>query len=362
VLLRRIVNASTTPELCTQVCEQFRHFRHPNLVPLHSIGQTTEFVLGFTDVIAEYRYVKGSKTLQEQFFANTDGPSPAATAVCTEALLWSIACQLLGLIRTFHEVGVPLRGLHLTKVLYLEVTGRVLFSGVGLLDLVAPTKEPVDKLMRQDISNLGYLLLRLASQNWNAVTIDAINPTEARLSPVLVGFIRGCLEGKHTADVMCRGLGERMAMELGQQLGHADFLMGECAKEVHNGRLLKLLVKLNFVHAATSDHTSDAELFALRLFHAYVFHQADESGRPRHDWGHVFFCLNKLDVGSEDLVQLISMDNDSTLLVISYRDLRTLLDKALDALVPKPDLSQVVAGALQNTPGGLAGGGASPGM
>ena len=140
-------------------------------------------------------------------------------------------------------------------------------------------------------------------------------------------------------------------MELGHQLGHADFLLGECAKEIHNGRLLKLLVKLNFVYASTNDLTSDAELFALRLLYTFMFHQEDDAGRPRHDWGHVFFCLNKLDVGSDDLVQLISMDSDSTLLVISYRDLRLLLDKALEAMIPKPDLSLLISSANPPNPG-----------
>jgi PAB-dependent poly(A)-specific ribonuclease subunit 3 len=331
VLLRRIVDPHIGPEICISVYESLRHFRHPNLVPLHGIIPTTDFILGHNDVIVEYRFIRGAKTLAEAFITGEFD--------VTEGLLWSVACQLTGLIRTFHEAGIALRGLHLTKLLYLNVGQRVMFAGAGLKDLMCggPTnKDALEKTLRADVISLGLILLKLATKNPQSFTLEQLQ-RQSTISPVLLHFITTCVEGNTKIEDLCRGLGERMAMEVGQQLGHADFLMAECGKEVHNGRIMKLLIKLNFAYAATSDMSAEPEQIALRLLFHHLFHQTDENSRPRYDWGHVFFALNKLDTKSEDVVQLIS-ENDGTLLVISYRDLRTLLDRVCTSLMPKPDL------------------------
>jgi PAB-dependent poly(A)-specific ribonuclease subunit 3 len=354
VVLRRLVDPKISPETCSAVFESLRHFRHPNLVPLDGVIYTTDFVLGHTDAIAEYRYHRGAHTLTEAFF----GEHPLTGQDVTEALLWSVACQLAGLIRTFHDAGVPLRGIHLTKLLYLPVGQRVLFAGAGLKDLMSGgpvSKDNVEKAQRADVISLGLILLKLATRNPHGISLEPLQKLTT-VSPVLLHFITTCVDGNVKIEDLCRGLGERMAMEVGHQLGTVDFLMQECAKEVHNGRMMKLLMKLNFAFAA--DMTPDPELIALRLLFQYLFHQVDENNAPRTDWGHVFFALNKLDTRSPDCVQLMS-ENDGTLLVISFADLRHLLDRAADALVPKPDVSvptQVVgAGAGgSRTPGSMA--------
>jgi PAB-dependent poly(A)-specific ribonuclease subunit 3 len=152
----------------------------------------------------------------------------------------------------------------------------------------------------------------------------------------MVHFITTCVEGNSKIEELCRGLGERLSMEVGQQLGHADFLMHECAKELHNGRLMKLLIKLNFAYAATADAATDpVDAFAIRSLFQHLFSQVDDKAQPKYDWGHVFYSLNKLDTGSEDVVQLIS-EGDLTLLVISWRDLRTLLERVVAPMTAKP--------------------------
>uniref|UniRef100_A0A7S1LCJ4 Pan3 C-terminal knob domain-containing protein n=1 Tax=Neobodo designis TaxID=312471 RepID=A0A7S1LCJ4_NEODS len=355
VVLRRLVDPKISPDTCTAVFESLRHFRHPNLVPLDGVIWTTDFVLGHNDVIAEYRFHRGAKTLLSAFFGSPDQQQPPTQEV-TEALLWSIACQLAGLIRTFHDAGVPLRGLHLTKILYLPVGQRVLFAGAGLKDLMSggpAPKDSIEKSQRADVISLGLLLLKLATRNPTCISLEPLQKLTT-VSPVLLHFITTCVDGTVKIEDLCRGLGERMSMEVGHQLGTADFLMQECAKEVHNGRLMKLLMKLNFAFAA--DISPDPEMIALRLLFQYLFHQVDENGAPRTDWGHVFFALNKLDTRSPDVVQLMS-ENDGTLLVISFADLRTLLDRAAASLVQKPDVSA----PSQSMGTGVSGGSRTPG-
>ncbi|KAG5470470.1 hypothetical protein LSCM1_01714 [Leishmania martiniquensis] len=328
ILLRRLVNVPVKEEECVAVKEALRQYRHPNLVPLTNLFATEEFVMGSTDVIMEYRYISGAKSLQEAFF--TEGRR------ATEGLLWSFTCQLVGLLRSFHETLIPLHGLHWSKIIYVETTGRFYFTGLGLTDLLEPHGTTVQQhiLMKQDIQALGFILFQLASRNLN-VKLE----TFANKQP-LPGFsqsfwelIKTCLEGHADSAQLCHALGERMSMEVGHQEGHADFLMSQCQKEMHNGRVMRLLIKLSFAlesPAEVHEYTSENQRYVLRLFNQFLFNQVDEQNRVNVDWGHVYHCLNKLDIGSDETIQLIGTDTSNTVLVVSYADLRTMLDSVFD--------------------------------
>jgi PAB-dependent poly(A)-specific ribonuclease subunit 3 len=358
VIIRRVVDAPAKDADCVAVIERLKHFRHPNLVPLHSITPTTEFVLGSHDTIMEYRMIKRAKSAQEAFFTprgltsapsamqiaasggGIEGPSMGVPSDITEGLLWSIACQLIGLIRAFHDVGVPLRGLHLSKLMWLDVLGRIYFTGLGLMDVAEPLSYPLpqpqlEMHMKHDIQHLGLVLLQLATQSPSINLVDgrAALQRSHRFSTTFLNLVAVCLEASVDINSLCRGLGERMSIEVGHQEGNADFLLSECAKEVHNGRLMRLMIKLNFVLESqdASEYADASDRFTLKLFSQYIFNQIDEQNRPRVDWGHVYHSLNKLDCGSDELLQLISQDA-STVLVVSYRDIRTMLDKAFELL------------------------------
>ncbi|PWV18658.1 hypothetical protein C3747_12g48 [Trypanosoma cruzi] len=329
IALRRLVMTTATAEECSAVNERFRHYRHPNLVPLTGVILTDEFVMGSKDVIMEYKFISGAKSLHEEFFLS---------GRATEGLLWSFACQMVGLLRAFHETSVPLRGLHWSKILYVSVTGRFYFSGIGLVDLQEPknSNPSIAVMMKQDIQALGIMLFQLSTRNLAARVDDTLNQPMPGFSKTFWTLVKACLEGAPDIRDLCCALGERMSMEVAHQEGHADYLVTQCAKEIHNGRLMRLMVKLNFVLESLNDvpeHSTEAHnRYALRLFSQYVFNQVDENHRIRLDWGHVFHSLNKLDCGSEELVQLIGNDDGNTILVISYHDLRASLESAFEQL------------------------------
>ncbi|RHW68367.1 Pab1p-dependent poly(A) ribonuclease subunit [Trypanosoma brucei equiperdum] len=336
--LRRLVKMSTTAEECAAVSELFRQYRHPNLVPLTNVLVTDEFVMGSADVIMEYKFITGAKSLNEAFI--NEGKA-------TEGLLWSFACQMVSLMRAFHETSTPLRGLHWTKILFVPVSSRFYFSGVGFMDVMEPkgSAHQSAALMKHDIQSLGLLLLQLSTGNSNAKPEDFTAQPAKGYSGIFWLLVKACIDG--TADVvtLCRALGERMSMEVAHQEGHADRLISQCGKEAHNGRIMRLMIKLNFVLESLHDfpeHSAEANnRYALRLFSQYVFNQVDERHRTRLDWGHVFHSLNKLDCGSEELVQLIGNDESNTILVISYRDLRDTLERAFEQLQPPPNEGDV---------------------
>jgi PAB-dependent poly(A)-specific ribonuclease subunit 3 len=113
----------------------------------------------------------------------------------------------------------------------------------------------------------------------------------------------------------------------------ADGLDDDLSRELENGRLLRLLLKLGFVNErpefdldASWSETGDR--YPLKLFRDYVFHQVDADGTPVLDLGHVFSTLNRLDAGDEhDRCTLVSRDGQ-TALVVSFADLRRSLEHA----------------------------------
>ena len=72
-----------------------------------------------------------------------------------------------------------------------------------------------------------------------------------------------------------------------------------------------------------------------------VFHQADGSGRPVMDLGHVISSLNKLDAADEEKIVLTSRDGKN-ILVVSFADVAWCLEKCYQELcsssVPHPSL------------------------
>jgi PAB-dependent poly(A)-specific ribonuclease subunit 3 len=114
-------------------------------------------------------------------------------------------------------------------------------------------------------------------------------------------------------------------------------LESELAKELENGRLLRLLVKLGFVNERPdgdmdTEWAETGDRYILKLFRDYVFHQHNDQGSPVMDWGHVFESLNKLDVGVSERVLLLSRD-EMSMLVASYADIKRCVDGAYAELL-----------------------------
>jgi len=111
---------------------------------------------------------------------------------------------------------------------------------------------------------------------------------------------------KSVTDLMPM-IGARFYTQLDAAQLRLDVLENELAKELENGRLFKLLVKLATINERpelnmepTWAETGDR--YMLKLFRDYVFHQVTTDGRPWLDLAHVVACLNKLDSGSQDKV------------------------------------------------------------
>ena len=71
--------------------------------------------------------------------------------------------------------------------------------------------------------------------------------------------------------------------------------------------------------------------YLIKLFKDFVFHQVNEAGGPLLDWGHVVEALNKLDLGVNEKIMLLSRDEMSMLLV-SYSDVKQCVNTTFKEL------------------------------
>ena len=124
--------------------------------------------------------------------------------------------------------------------------------------------------------------------------------------------------------------------ELDMSFSLNDLYRHHLAIEYDSGRALRLLLKLGFVNERPEfgfDHrwSETGDCYILKLFRDFVFHQADESGRPVIDIGHIVTSLNKLDCCDSEKITLVSRDGKA-ILVVSYADVARCLEQAYSEL------------------------------
>eukprot|EP01012_Entosiphon_sulcatum_P051758 TRINITY_DN7107_c0_g1_i1.p1 TRINITY_DN7107_c0_g1~~TRINITY_DN7107_c0_g1_i1.p1 ORF type:complete len:514 (-),score=65.43 TRINITY_DN7107_c0_g1_i1:391-1911(-) len=304
---------------------------HPNVVAMHNVFLTTE--LGTQDLLFEFSYIPGALTFEEAFLTNAgNGP--------TEAELWKIICQIVSALKSIHELGLAARSIIPSKLL-ISSGNRVHLNCAGMLDLLAPLDSSVsiEQLQYEDIVSLGSLLLSVACRTRGVITPELLQ-SQRQYSPALQSFL-SLLASTPPATITELGpyLASRLLDEVANSTVQTDAIEAELQKELHNGRMARLLIRLGFINERPEYESDPAwsdtgDRYILKLFRDYVFHQSDETGAPRVDWGHVISTLNKLDAGSEEKVALASRDG-ANLLVVSFKDLKRLVGESFSDLLSR---------------------------
>jgi PAB-dependent poly(A)-specific ribonuclease subunit 3 len=140
-----------------------------------------------------YDYFPGAVTLEQEYLQNGSG-------YLTEDMVWSIATQILSALQTIHSMGIPCRMILPSKII-LTGKNRVRIVGGGILDIVQPesirTVAQKQELQRQDLMDLGYLILSLTCKL--SVVDDfpgALELFAQRFSPDLVLLTRNLCTGE----------------------------------------------------------------------------------------------------------------------------------------------------------------------
>lgn len=356
----------------------WKKLEHPNVVKLHEVFTTKTF--GDHSMIFVYDYHPGSATLMSKYMS-TGGPSGGGTgnnesvnghsfidpfssdpdaprpythqknailravacgALLPEALLWSLLVQLTAALRAIHSAGLACRKLDPTKVILSGCRARISF--VGAADTLTTAGADVGQAQQDDLSALGRLALALACRSLHAPTrdnlqasLDLVSRTYSADLKNLILYLLSSTAGRRSVTDLMPMVGARFYTQVEALQRRADTLEDQLARELDNGRLLKLLIKLATINERPElnldcSWAETGDRYMLKLFRDYLFHSVCADGRPWLDQAHLTHCLNQLDSGTHNKVQLMSRDEQSVL-VVSYAELKHCLDQAFEEVM-----------------------------
>jgi len=312
-----------------------------------------------------------SQTLADKHFGlarNAAGNRPGVQIV-PENELWAYIVQIGSALKSIHDGGLAAQTVIPSKVL-LTSKNRVRLGGCGILDIVQhENRRVVNELQRGDLEDLGRLILGIAVRNQTAH--NTVQKSLDIVSRSYTERLRACIawlitppplpkDGVTTTtspdtqvdfniNTLLNNIADKIVTAFDSTLHLEDDLTSTLSRELENGRLVRLLTKLNIILERSESHTNPnihnnsgsggqptnpallnqpsaawsetGERYYLKLFRDYVFHQVDHEGRPVLDLGHIVACLNKLDAGIDEKIQLVSRD-EQNLIIVTYREVK----------------------------------------
>ncbi|XP_073976330.1 poly(A) specific ribonuclease subunit PAN3 isoform X1 [Rhodnius prolixus] len=378
--LRRVHGFRLPNSKCMILVDMWKKLSHSNIVQLREVFTTKSF--GDQSIVFVYDYHPDSETLlsrhfstadtingyTDSFSSNPNAPRPYShsknsllrqqhsNGMLSETTIWSYVIQLTGALAVVHAAGLACRSLDPSKVLH---TGRLRLriSSPAVQDVVlfdCSVSNPLTLIphyQQEDLTALGKLVLALACRSLIAVQRDNLQTSLDLMSRTYSSDLRNLviylLSNKQVRSVveLMPMIGARYYSQLDTVQYHNDILHSELAKEMENGRLCRLMVKLATINERPEFNMDPAwsetgDRYMLKLFRDHVFHQVTEDGRPYLDMAHVVHSLNKLDAGTNEKVCLMSRDEQSVL-VVTYAELKHCLQQSFAELVASAGMSKI---------------------
>ncbi|KAJ1810002.1 PAB-dependent poly(A)-specific ribonuclease subunit 3 [Coemansia sp. RSA 2523] len=321
------------PEL--GVIDQWRQVQNPNVAHVHEAFITHAFGDNSLVVVHDYKPLAASLVSK---IAENQVPA-------SEGFLWSIVLQLTSALSAIHAAGLAVHMLDAATVL-LSPTNRVYIGSGGLADVLSMQISPsIEVAQQSDLRSIGQILRVLLNRNpENVVAVQGQPPmvmpglAYSAEFKELFRYLNHHVTPVITVEDILRLAGSRVLAELDAARRETDLLLDNLRLEMANGRLVRLLCKMNFIteredSAGDSKWSETGDRYLVKLFRDYVFHMVDESSRPVANMAHVVGNLNRLDAGSPEKVMLMSRDEKSCL-VVSYSEVKRCIEGAYQELVP----------------------------
>ncbi|CAK7201398.1 PAB-dependent poly(A)-specific ribonuclease subunit 3 [Sporothrix eucalyptigena] len=344
--LRRVENFRVSNENALRAARDWRRVNSGSVVTVHEAFTTRAF--GDSSVVFAMDYFPLSVTLMQYHFPTYGQTRPRNNVTIQETVLWSYFVQITNALRAIHSAGLAARCIDLTKIIRTG-KNRIRLSGCAVQDVINydPNRRVLD-LQQEDFIHFGEVMVSLA-------TYTPPNELKKPLSPVdqipeiyshefktavtwlLTPPSTMTPSGGKTIDALINSIAPQMVRFFDMSLQENDGLMSQVSREVENGRIARLLMKLGTINER-ENYQRDASWaehgprYPLKLFRDYVFHQVDESGRPVVDAWHILSSLNKLDAGSNEVVRLSSRDGRTNLFV-TYKELNKMVQRSFNDLI-----------------------------
>ena len=333
---------------------------HPNILVPRAIFVSQEIHnIPSLFIASDYKPAAITLAVAHQLGAR---PNPGNAARVSDESLKSYVVQLVSAIRAAHKEGLHFRpaSFHSSKLL-LVAKNRIAVGAVGVQEIIqgAAVDKPTESLFWEDLASAGKTIIGLACgvSTVNSSHVSALFNMFAKIgySQELVAIVRAMLAPEECGIRVARQITILVAECAFDELVHAhvynDHLMNELSKEVENGRILRILIKLGFLNerpefALDPQWAETGDRYIVKLFRDFVFHQVAEDGSPLMDWGHVVECLNKLDAGVPERIMLLSQD-EASMIVVSYADVKRCAENCYSELV---DITSASSHLLNDMP------------
>ncbi|KKK21253.1 hypothetical protein P175DRAFT_0499579 [Aspergillus ochraceoroseus IBT 24754] len=340
--LRRLEGFRLTNEKAIRSVQAWKRVCSGSVVTVHDAFTSRSFQDSSLIFVTDYHPL--SKTLSEQHLSAGTRFQGRHNPHIPEQVLWGYMTQIANALKTIHGSGLAARIIDPSKIL-LTGRNRIRLNACAIMDVVQfDTQRTVADLQRQDLVNFGQLIVTLGANTPSVMH----NPAKAMehftraYSPQLKNSVFWLLNGMQkdqdrNIDIFITGISSQLMSTFDSALHLDDQLTSDLGRELENGRLVRLLAKLNFVNERPEyEHdrqwSENGERYFLKIFRDFVFHQVDASGDPVLDLGHVLSCLNKLDAGTDEKITLVSRDEQSCF-IVSYKELKKGLESSFQALL-----------------------------
>lgn len=327
--------------------KKWRTVKNANVVQLQDAFTSMAFGDDAACLMMVYDYFPTANTLLEHHVVRKLG---GKLEPVTEDLLWTYVIQLTNALSAIHDKHLAARSsLDLSKIIVTN-KNRIRLLAVGTDDVLLHEQDEaaiaessladhVKHLQLEDIRKLGRVLLDLALVSRpNAKSLPLTDilkqlPYTAEFVRV-VEVLNSVDRDFDLAEFSKRHLTPRLLASVNALQDAADVAESELTRELENGRLFRLITKINFIIDRPDFHAELAEngpKYVVRLFRDYVFYQVDDAGRPVVDLSRVLVNLNKLDAGIDEKILLVSRDEKSCV-IVSYKEIRDVIDQLFRSL------------------------------
>ncbi|KAL6882414.1 PAB-dependent poly(A)-specific ribonuclease subunit PAN3 [Trichoderma longibrachiatum] len=343
--LRRLEGFRLTNEHAIRSVKEWKRVENANVVRIHDAFTTRAF--GDSSLIFVQDYHPLSKTLAEVHLtpsaphAGTGRFQPKAPIA--ESVLWGYITQIASGLKSIHSNNLAARCLDPSKIILTD-KNRIRLSACSVLDVVQfDIRRPIQDLQQDDLQQFGRTMLSLATNTPSqqltnvAAAMEQMNRTYSPEMRDTITWLLTPPAPHKSIDEFIQGIATHIVSAFDQSQHRADTLNSELFRELENGRIARLLMKLGTINERQEFENDRAwsengERYMLKLFRDYVFHQVDSNGNPVIDMGHMLRCLNKLDAGIDERICLTSRD-EQTSFVVSYKELKKQLLSAFNELM-----------------------------
>ncbi|OAA63320.1 Protein kinase-like domain protein [Niveomyces insectorum RCEF 264] len=355
--LRRVENFRVSNENALRAARDWRRVNSGSVVTVHEAFTTRAF--GDSSVVFAMDYFPLSVTLMQYHFPTFGQSRPRGNVTIQETILWGYFVQIANALRAIHATGLAARSVDLTKIIRTG-KNRIRLSGCAVQDVINydPARRVLD-LQQEDFIHFGEVMYALAtytppnelkrplapaerlpeiySHELRSVIVWLLTPAPPPPPSSAAGSAGANPAATKNIDTLINGISTQMAKFFDMSLQENDGLTSMVFREVENGRVARMLLKLGTINERES-YQRDATWaehgprYPLKLFRDYVFHQVDEAGRPVVDAWHMLSCLNKLDAASNDVVRLSSRDGRTNLFV-TYKELNKMVQRSFNDLI-----------------------------